>query len=57
MLSPSQQTKLYDLADSKEFRPKSRTGTKSSFKNSHTSQLLKIHWPQTIPLQANAQAV
>jgi hypothetical protein len=57
MLSLSQQTKLYDLADGKEFRPKSRNGTKSSFINSHTSQILKIRWLQTIPLQTNAQAV
>jgi hypothetical protein len=45
-------TKLYDLEDGKEIRPKSRTETKSSFKNSHTSQLFKIRWLQTFPLKS-----
>jgi hypothetical protein len=56
-LLSSQPKKLYDLADGKEIRPQSRTGTKSSFKNSHTSQFFKIRWLQTIPLQAKVLAV
>jgi len=39
-LSPSQQTKLYDLVNGKANRSKSRTGKKSSFKHSHTSHIL-----------------